>query len=584
MKETDHPLSDQPGPALLTLGPSEQDGESAWSEDDGGADDTRAAGYRIAGDLGGGLASVGFIGAALRRTKKIWCTLAAVGLGIGLILCVAYPATKQATAAILVGQPTGLTPGTAVQDDRGLIQSRTVAAAALRSLGLRQNPARFVSEYTTSAATNQIVDVTVKASSAQLAVREANALSSAFVAFQAQLLQSQQQLVLNSMQAQVSQAQLALEALDNRISLLAGEPSSPKQQKNLASLRAQSSHDAAALTTLIQTVIQNQASSEVATTTVVKDTRVLDPAVASSASAAKRLLLYGGGGLLAGLVVGLAIVIVGALTSARLRRRDDVARALGMPVKLSVSQSALPPAGAGSLDAHQDPDVQRVVAHLQSTLSPGRDGPATLAVVPVDDLAIPALCVTALGIAAATQGRHVMLADLCDGAPAARLLGVVGTGIQTVTVGNVHLTVAVPEGYPVAITGPLARSARETAATRRLADACASADVLLTLVSLDPSVGSDHLSGWADRAVPMVTAGRSSAAHVYAVGEMIRLAGLHPVSAVLLGADDTDESLGVVAVPEAPAASAQHVQAETVLVGHASPAAPEPLPGHPAPG
>ena len=51
-----------------------------------------------------------------------------------------------------------------------------------------------------------------------------------------------------------------------------------------------------------------------------------------------------------GLVLGLGIVIVRALVSDRLRRRDDVAHALGAPVNLSVGSvrvTAGCPAGAG---------------------------------------------------------------------------------------------------------------------------------------------------------------------------------------------------------------------------------------------
>ena len=80
-----------------------------------------------------------------------------------------------------------------------------------------------------------------------------------------------------------------------------------------------------------------------------------------------------------------------------------------------------------------------------------------------------------------------------------------------------------------------------------------SADLLLTLATLDPSLGAEHLAGWARGAVAVVTAGRSSAERVHAVGEMIRLAGIELISAVLVGADKTDESLGV---PHQPSLSA----------------------------
>lgn len=61
---------------------------------------------------------------------------------------------------------------------------------------------------------------------------------------------------------------------------------------------------------------------------------------------------------------------------------------------------------------------------------------------------------------------------------------------------------------------------------------------------LDPGVGADHLSTWANEAVAVVTAGASTTVKIHATGEMIRGAGIHLASAVLLGADRADESLG----------------------------------------
>jgi hypothetical protein len=115
--------------------------------------------------------------------------------------------------------------------------------------------------------------------------------------------------------------------------------------------------------------------------------------------------------------------------------------------------------------------------------------------------------------------------------------------VQEVSAENARLTVAIPEGDAVAPEGPLQRG--ECQAPEPLAAACASADLLLTLVPLDPAVGSEYLAGWADSVVAMVTAGRSTATRIRSVGEMIRLAGTPLVSAVLVGADKRDESLGL---------------------------------------
>ena len=63
---------------------------------------------------------------------------------------------------------------------------------------------------------------------------------------------------------------------------------------------------------------------------------VLDAATPLAHSRLKPLVLDAAVGLVVGLVLGMGIVVVRALVSDRLRRRDDVAQALGAPVKLSV--------------------------------------------------------------------------------------------------------------------------------------------------------------------------------------------------------------------------------------------------------
>ena len=69
--------------------------------------------------------------------------------------------------------------------------------------------------------------------------------------------------------------------------------------------------------------------------------------------------------------------------------------------------------------------------------------------------------------------------------------------------------------------------------------------MLLTLVTVDPGLGADHLRSWAREAVVILTAGKPSATKVRTISELIRLSGTALTSAVVIGADSTDESLGV---------------------------------------
>jgi phage terminase large subunit-like protein len=145
---------------------------------------------------------------------------------------------------------------------------------------------------------------------------------------------------------------------------------------------------------------------------------------------------------------------------------------------------------------------------------------------------------------------RVVVADLCDDAPAARLLGAGDPGVRTVSTQGTDLIVIVPDRDDVLPVGPLQPNTGRIRAAEPVVVAGTSADLLLTLAALDPSVGGEHLAGWARSAVAMVTAGESTAARIHAVGEMIRLAGMSVISGVLVDADKTDESLGLQPTPE----------------------------------
>ena len=216
----------------------------------------------------------------------------------------------------------------------------------------------------------------------------------------------------------------------------------------------------------------------------------------------------------------------------------------GAPVKLSVGKTK---SGRrqGGLAAAESNEIQHIGKHLRRAVKPSRGGIATLAVVPVDDPRVGALSLVSLALSCAQEGLKAIVADLCPDSPAARLLGADGPGVHTVNVHGAHLVAAIPDPADLVPEGPLRHQSRQADATDPLAAACASAHLLLTLVPIDPSTGAEHLSGWARGAVVEVTAGRSSAARIRAVGEMIRLSGTELISAVLLGADKADESLGV---------------------------------------
>jgi hypothetical protein len=277
---------------------------------------------------------------------------------------------------------------------------------------------------------------------------------------------------------------------------------------------------------------------------------VLDPAQPNTHSHLKYLVIYAVTGMVLGLAVGVGIVVVRSILSNRLRRRDDVTSALGAPVRLSVGAVGLSRwrPGRHGLGAAENPGIRRISAHLRAAVPHTVRGADGLAVIAVDDPGVAAVSVLSLAMSRAREGRTVVVADLASGAPAAAMLGSKGPGVRPVSAGGTRLTLAVPDRDDLSPSGPAGpapadepRSEFSTA----VSEACASADLLLTLVTLDPSIGADHVASWASRAVAVVTVGRSSWAKIHGIGEMVRLAGVSLVSAVLVGVDSNDESLGV---------------------------------------
>ena len=496
-----------------------------------------------AADFAAGLTRLPYLSAALRRRARLWITTAVIGLLLGAAFSVLKPAPFQASTSVLLTHPLGDDPVEAMQTDVALAGSRAVADLAVHRLGLTENATSFLGSYTVVPLTDQILQITVKAPTAGDAVRRAESVAFQFLAFRAGQLQTQQEQVAADLRAKIAGDRQHIAQLQARITNLQAAGG------DVTALKAKLNQASNTLTGLEKAATDYNDSAPLATSAIIAGSKVLDSASPIAHSRFKGPVLYAVAGMIGGLLVGLAIVVIMALVSDRLRRRDDVARALGAPVGLSVG-----PLRAGGrlrrkgLASAQSPDFQRVVSYLQGaagTAPGGEEGAVSpaLAVIGVDNDPVAALAATALALSCAREGRKVLLADLCPGRPAARLLGARDPGVHEVAVDGVTLTVVIPARDDVAPAGPRPGDQREHA-DEALASAWDRADLLVTVATLDPAVGAHFLAGWAAQAVPVITTGESSSTRVYAVGEMIRSAGVALIPAVLTGADRTDESLG----------------------------------------
>jgi capsular polysaccharide biosynthesis protein len=490
-----------------------------------------------------GLVSVGYLRSALRRHVRLWVVLALVGLVIGGGYAGYKPPQYTSSTTVLLVDKSQSDPNSAIVTDISLAESTPVAAAVVRQLGLPQSPNSFLATYSVKQVTTAILSITAKGPSSSAAQQRASAIATQYLAYRANYENAQQQQTDTLLQQQVSQAQQQLDAITTKLA----QAQANGDQAEVTKLRTQQTTAANNLGTVKQNVTATLVSARTTTQQMISGSQVVSPATAGTRSLKKTLVLYGLGGLLAGMALGMIIVIIAAITSDRLRRRDDIAYVLEAPVRLSVGalRSGRLPHVRGH--AARRRDMERVVEYLRHAV-PGRSkGTPGLAVVAVDDAPTVARAVVALAIAESKQGLRIVLADLSAGTPAARQLGVRHPGISAVTPAGVPIVVAVPARREIAPIGPLRAGTAggdQAQVSEQLAEAFSTADLVLSLVTLDPAVGGDYLATWATKAVAVVTTGESTATRIRAVGEMVRLAGTHLDSVVVVDADRGDETLG----------------------------------------
>ena len=497
--------------------------------------------------------SLGFIGAALKRSGRLLCIAAVLGVLLGYGLYAKYPPAYQATTSVLLTNNPADNPAEDILNDLALAQSQAVAGRVVQQLGLHQSGSSLLAAYTVTDPSDQVLVFTVGAPSSSDAVRRASALATDFLQFRANYLNGQQQLEETSLNQQITQAKQQVDSVNQQISQVSAQPTSPGQQAKLSSLRLELATASQALTTAQQSAGATLATTRTTTATMVQGSQILDAPTALPHGLKKGKAFYIAVALLIALVIGMSIVIIRELVSDRLRHRDDIAAAIGAPVKLSLGsvtgKSRLP--GLGRPASRRELDMRRFVRHLNGAVAQSPRRLKGLAVVAVDNAEAVAPAVVSLAASSASQGKQVVVADLSDGGYAARRLGVKRPGVHPVRADGADFVVVTHERDDIAFVGPIPSSHAEPAqVSPELAAACASADVLLTLATVDPASGGDYLSTWATAAIAVVTAGKSSSVRIHAVGEMVRLAGMRLVSVVLIGADKGDESLGFVSEPD----------------------------------
>lgn len=459
------------------------------------------------------LVSLQYVLAALRRKRRVLVAIGAAGLCLGLVLTVAVPKKRTATTALLLQFPVGADPTRAMSTDVSLLQTRTVAESALKALGLDQPTAKFQSSYRGTILSDAVLRISVTGPDEAEAVRRSNALSHAFLGFRKQVYERQLAVVIDVLKKRENELQVKVASLDDAIFRF--DPNRKAVAATRATTLADLLSQRSGLTSDIGQIDSAIQDDTLATATVVNTSRVIDPGSVVPVSPRRVLALNAASGLIGALGLGVGAITLLAVTTTRVRRRADIAAALRAPVLLSVGR-VLPSSRLRLVPAydpmkHPSDDLKLVVRHLQSLMTSAAAQPPALVVVAIDNVAVAAAAVTALSARLARDDQEV------------------------VVVNETRFNLAAATSAPEEVFTDPARSAAR--------------DIVVVVAALDPAKGAEHLREWATDAVVLVTAGRSTVTTLESNAAMIRAAGLHLRSVILVGCDPDDDSLGAFDTP-----------------------------------
>ncbi|GAB3927679.1 hypothetical protein GCM10029976_024210 [Kribbella albertanoniae] len=455
-------------------------------------------------------------------------------------------------ARILVTTREGEDPPKAMATEVSLATTRTVANRVIDSLKLTATPDEVLDSFTVLPVTSRVLEITATAKSDAEATALATTIAQTFLKFRREQIALQDVPLRRDLTTAQNEAALARQAV-----VAAGDdPADPKRPGSPEMTRLNAAQDKVKF-------VQQQLLDSTSIASKMNSSRLLDAPAPVISSPKRVLALKLGTGLIAGLFLGLGFVIVRALISDRLWKRQDISNALGARVRLSTGRPPrrLPLGRLLRPGQSKHRGVRLLSQHLGGRIIWAERPSPALAVVSVDDVQTCALAVASLAVALADEGKTILVADLSGHQTLAAKLGVTtaGTHDSTFSSPERRITVHLPEKDALLPEGCYLRigDTNRPSGTGdvQLDAAWETADLVLVLATLSPALGADHLGSWASRAAVVVTAGRTSATKLKATGDMLRLAGLEIDTAIVLNADKTDEGVGV-AEAEAAAVSA----------------------------
>ncbi len=246
--------------------------------------------------------------AGVRWRRRIWVSLAVLGLLAGALLAVLAPPPPTAVARLLIVHESESTGSGQMETDVALLETTRIAAAALgRINATTERPEDFLKNYEAEGLTANVLELTVSGSSDRDAVVRARALAEAFIA--------------DHLQRTEAAANAEAQALIDRRSQVEAELAGVGDAARRAELTAR-----------IQELGQRAQEASIGAPSVAAGTRIVDGPRAITDSPLVTGVMNAVVGLVLGLGAGLALAAVASVVADRPVLRRDIAAALGASV------------------------------------------------------------------------------------------------------------------------------------------------------------------------------------------------------------------------------------------------------------
>ncbi|MGW7692693.1 Wzz/FepE/Etk N-terminal domain-containing protein [Streptomyces asiaticus] len=266
---------------------------------------------------------------AVRRRRRLWCSMALLGLLAGAAMAVLLPPPPTAVTKVLVAhqedQPNDT--GTLIRTDVALLGTTRIAGEALKSLKSPEKPEDFMRDYRGTGLTNNLLQIDVTGDSEAEAMARAKALADAFVADHVRRMRATAKAESKALLDQRDRVRDELDKVNKAI----GGRSPDSDQGSSASTESLFARRAE-LNSRMADFDQRAAEARTGTPRIIAGTQIVDAPRAVPHSPLKTAATNAAIGLVLGLALGLAVAAVGTVVADRPVLRREIAANLGASV------------------------------------------------------------------------------------------------------------------------------------------------------------------------------------------------------------------------------------------------------------